>query len=214
MNIAAARLPKDLPVLEHLRQLIDSDETLLTAVVRNEDISQLVAKSFSAAELRLEKVDATQAKLEKTGFSDVELVNCDLIATAFPEASWHRVVVKNSRCSGLQLQNGTLKDITFSGCKLNLANFRFSKLTNVCFDDCVLDEADFYAAELQNVVFLNCLLNKTEFSGSKLKRVDFRSSDILTILGLSSLAGAIIDSTQLVTLAPLLASVLKIEVKD
>jgi uncharacterized protein YjbI with pentapeptide repeats len=214
MTIAAARLPKDLPVVEHLKQLIMSDETLLTATIRNEDISQLIAKSFSAAELRLEKVNATQAKLEKTSFSDVELVNCDLIATGFPEASWRRVVIKNSRCSGLQLQTGTLKDITFSGCKLNLANFRFSKLSNVCFQDCVLDEADFYAAQLQNVAFVNCNLNKTEFSGAKLRRVDFRTSDILAVLGIGSLAGAIIDSAQLIALAPLLASVLKIEVRD
>lgn len=214
MNIAAARIPKDLPVLEHLRKLILGDETLSAAVIRNDDISHLIAKSFSASEIRLEKVNATQAKLEKTSFSDVVLVNCDLIATALPEASWCRVAIKNSRCSGLQLQPSTLKDVTFTGCKLNLANFRLSKLTNICFADCVLDEADFYAAELQNVVFMNCTLDKTEFSSAKLRRVDFRTSDIIGVKGIGSLAGAIIDSAQLVTLAPLLASVLKIEVRD
>jgi uncharacterized protein YjbI with pentapeptide repeats len=87
-------------------------------------------------------------------------------------------------------------------------------LKNIRFDNCDLDEADFYAAELCNVSFGNCTLSKTEFSGSKLKQVDLRSSDISSVLGANSLAGAIIDSTQLITLAPLLAAEAKIEVND
>ncbi|HEY5137829.1 MAG TPA: pentapeptide repeat-containing protein, partial [Methylococcales bacterium] len=100
------------------------------------------------------------------------------------------------------------------GCKLDLANFRFSKLTNVIFKDCTLEEADFYMAELRDVAFQNCVFEKTEFSGSKLRQVDFRTSDVLGVQGIGSLAGAIIDSSQLITLAPLLASALKIQVKD
>lgn len=214
MKIVAPQIPKDLPVLEHLRQLILRDETLVTALIRNEDIGQLIASNFAAAELRLEKINAAQAKLEKTSFSDVELVSCDLTATALPDASWRRVAIKQSRGSGLQLQTSSLKDVTFSGCKLDLANFRFSMLTNVCFEDCVLDEADFYAAELHNVAFVRSSLIKTQFSGAKLKLVDFRSSDVVSILGLGSLAGAVIDSSQLAALAPLLAAQLKIAVRD
>jgi uncharacterized protein YjbI with pentapeptide repeats len=77
-----------------------------------------------------------------------------------------------------------------------------------------LDEADFYAAELENVDFDSCSLDKTEFSSSKLKHVDLRSSAIATISGISSLAGAMIDSMQLELLAPLLANELKLVVKD
>ncbi len=214
MKITAPQLSNDLPVLSNLKQLIKRDETLSSAIISDEDISQLTVKSFAATELRLQKVNVTQARLERTSFSDVEFVNCALIASEFPDSSWRRVAVKGSRCSGLQLQTSTLKDVTFNDCKLNLANFRFSKLTNVCFKDCILDQADFYQSELKNVAFLNCVLDKAEFSASKLKQVDFRSSEITGILGIKSLAGAIIDSAQLMALAPILANELMIEVKD
>ncbi len=214
MRVASPRLPIDLQVLENLQQLITRDETLSSAVVRNESIDQLIVNGFTATELRLEKVNATQTKLERTSFSDVEFVSCDLIATSFPDSSWRRVSITGSRCSGLQLQTSTLHDISFVDCKLNLANFRFSKLKDVCFKDCVLDEADFYGAELLRVAFQNCHLNKTEFSTSKHRSTDFRTSDIVNIRGVTSLAGSIIDSIQLVTLAPVLASVLSIDVRD
>jgi uncharacterized protein YjbI with pentapeptide repeats len=214
MKIALPQISDNLETLQNLRRLILRDETLTTAHIQNEDLSQFKSKSFAANELRLEKVLFGEARLEKTSFSDAEFINCDLTATVFSEASWRRTAVKNCRGSGLQLQVSTLKDVTFTGCKLDLANFRFAKLTNVLFEDCVLDEADFYNAHLKNVWFQGCILHKTEFSGAKLDKVDLRTSDITTISGISTLAGATIDSTQLIALAPLLAHELKIIVDD
>jgi uncharacterized protein YjbI with pentapeptide repeats len=214
MNVALPSLPKNLDTLKNLRSLIGKDEALSAAIIRNENINGLRMRAFSANELRLEKIDASQATLEKTDFSDVELFNCDLIATKMPESSWRRVLIDSSRCSGIQLQASMLKDVTFINCKLNVANFRFSKLKHISFRGCTLDEADFYAAELESVDFENCNLDKTEFSNSKLKHVDLRSSEIAGISGIASLAGAIIDSMQLVSLAPLLASEFRIIVKD
>lgn len=208
------QLPANLEELKNLKQLIMRDETLMSAVLCNEDIGQINAKSFSASEVKLEKLTATSAILERTSFSDIEVANSDLIAVKFSGASWRRVRLQGSRCSGIQLQNSILTDITFADCKLDLANFRFSKLTNIHFKDCVLDEADFYSAELHKVTFQNCSMNKTEFSGSKLKTVDLRSSDILNISGVASLAGSTIDSMQLMAIAPILANELRISVKD
>ncbi len=214
MNVALPQFPSELTELKQLKQLIRRDQTLTTASIHDEDISNLTVKGFSAFELKLEKINFTQAKLEKSGFIDTAITNCDLIATSFADSSWLRTVIKNSRCSGLQIQASTLKDITFLDCKLNLSNFRFSKLTNVHFKDCMLDEADFYTAELNNVYFQNCTLDKAEFSSAKLKKADFRTSEITNVLGVRSLAGAIIDSMQLVSLAPVLANELNIVVLD
>jgi len=212
--VALPQLSADLERLANLEQLMLRDETLLGAALASEDVSGVRAKGFAGSELRLEKVTLSHAKLEKLGLTDTELLACELIATAAPDSSWRRVLVKDSHCSGLQLQASVLQDVTFVGCKLTMANFRFAKLKNVCFTDCTLDEADFYEAQLQDVIFKNCSLDRTEFSGAKLKQVDFRTSDIVGILGLRSLAGATIDSIQLVALAPLLAGELRITVKD
>lgn len=200
--------------MTNLAQHIFSDETIVSGSFRHEDITSVTAKNFSANELTFQRVSFSQAKLERTSFSDIEMSQCDLITTQCADASWRRVHITGSRCNGVQLQTGTFKDVTFSDCKLTMANFRFSKLTNVRFKNCSLDEADFYAATLTNVTFQNCSLTKTIFSDTKLKNVDLRSSDVLSISGIPSLKGAIIDSMQLVSLAPILALELGLIVSD
>ena len=214
MKVSLPQLPAQLEPATNLALLLTLDETLTQVLITSEDITGLQVKGFSTSEVSFDKVIMSGTKFEKAGLADVILSGCDLIATSFSDTSWQRVHIKGSRCSGLQLQMGILKDITFTDCKLNLANFRFAKLTNVLFDNCVLDEADFYAAQLMNIQFKNCTLIKTQFSGSKLKAVDLRSSDMFNVLGIGSLGGATIDSTQLMALAPLLAAEFKIKVSD
>lgn len=214
MKISLPRLSTDLETLEDLRTLMESDETISTAFLHHEDITSAIARGFTANDVRLDRVNATQAKLEMSNLSDVEIMNCDLIAATMPESSWRRLLFKDSRCSGLQIQSSQLKDITFISCKMNLTNFRFSKLINVQFRDCILDEADFYSTELTDVSFQNCSMDRTVFSSSKLKHVDFRTSTINNISGIRSISGSTIDSAQLISIAPLLAHELKIIVKN
>jgi uncharacterized protein YjbI with pentapeptide repeats len=214
MPIALPQLSDNPASVPDLRRLILRDETISGVSAQEADVTGVQAKGLSANDSRFDRISMAQSRLEKSHFTDVELLGCDLTAAAMPEASWRRVLVQASRGSGLQLQTSQLKDITFVGCKIDIANFRFSKLINVCFTDCVLNEADFYGAALTDVQFQNCSLVQTVFSGSKLQRVDLRSSTISSILGIDSLAGAIIDSAQLVAIAPLLASAFKITVKD
>lgn len=212
--ITKPHLPSILEDLRDLKRLILRDETLSGAMLRDENIAKLAAKNFRATELKFEGLNAAEAKLEKSDFTDIAMFDCELVAANFAEASWRRVLVQNARSTGLQLQTSTFKDVTFDGCKLDLTNFRFAKLKNVCFTGCILDEADFYMAELENVYFRGCSLRKTEFSSAKLKRVDLRTSDVAEIAGVTSLAGAIIDSVQLVALAPLLATASNIQIRD
>jgi uncharacterized protein YjbI with pentapeptide repeats len=214
MRIDLPQLSVSLSIQINLDKLILQDKTLTSAQIKNEDITNINVRSFAANESRLENIIANKVKLENTNFTDVLIIDSELTAAAMSDASWRRVQIKTSRCGGLQLQASDLKDVTFTGCKLNLVNFRQSKLTNVAFEDCILDEADFNAAELKNVYFHKCLLDKAEFSNSKLSKVDFRTSDINRVLGISSFAGAIIDSLQLTSIAPVLASELNIDVRD
>ncbi len=214
MHATLPKLPIVLDDAQNLAQFIEREEALSTASFQDEDISGLQTRGVEASELKLEKVNFSQAKLDKSDFTDVQLSGCELAATTFADSGWRRVLVEKSRCSGIQLQNTFLKDVTFVGCKLNMANFRFAKLINVCFKDCDLEEADFYMAELTNVSFEACTLNKLEFSSSTLKKVDLRTSVITDVTGIRNLSGAIIDSTQLIALAPTLAQGLGIQVKD
>jgi uncharacterized protein YjbI with pentapeptide repeats len=213
-SIVRPHLPSELAQLDNLRKALRRDESLSSFIASNQDLSAAKAKTLIITEARLEKVNASEANFEKLGLSDVALLRCDLTATNCAESSWRRVKLQNMRCSGLKLQTSTLKDVVFEDCKLDLSNFRFSKLKNVQFKDCVLDEADFYKTELENVQFLCCSLNKAEFSAAKCKDVDLRTSDLAGISGVEGLAGATIDSVQLIAIAQTLAHYFKIQVSD
>ncbi len=85
---------------------------------------------------------------------------------------------------------------------------------NVRFAGCDLTESDFYHARLTHVAFEDCMMDKSEFSGATLDKVDFRTSDVSNLRGVFSLRGAIIDSSQLIALGPLLAAQVGINVID
>jgi uncharacterized protein YjbI with pentapeptide repeats len=115
------------------------------------------------------------------------------------------VRIIGSRLTGIDLSRSTIKDVVFENCKLDMANFRFAKLTRVRFVNCALFETDFQAAELSGVEFQDSQLEKVEFHHCKLRAVDARTSQLFDIRGWQSLKGLTIDTTQLVTVAPQLA---------
>ncbi len=116
--------------------------------------------------------------------------------------------------TGLDLSRSTIKDVIFEDCKLDMANFRYTKFARVRFINCTLLETDFQAAELVDVEFQTSHMEKVEFGHAKVSRVDVRSSQLFDIRGWQSLSGLIIDSTQLVSIAPQLALELGLRVQD
>lgn len=172
------------------------------------------AENMSIDESILERVQFVQAQLEKLGLSDVLLQGCDLSAAKCADGSWLRVHVKGGRLTGIDLSSTTLKDIIFEDCKLDLANFRASKLTRVQFIGCHLQETDFQMATLTNVAFSSSELKKVAFSRANLKHVDARTSQLFDIRGWDSLKGLTLDASQLVAIAPELANELGLLIED
>ena len=83
------------------------------------------------------------------------------------------------------------------------------------FDRCELMEVDFGEATLTNLRFPGSRLRRMRFAGAALKKVDLTGATELDVAGgIESLRGAIIDSVQLIDLAPALAVTLGITVKD
>lgn len=180
----------------------------------NVNAAGLLARNLSFDEAVLEKAHFTEARLEKLRLTDTRLISCDLSAAQCSDSSIIRTHCIGGRMTGIDLSRSTIKDVVFENCKLNMANFRFTKLTRVQFINCTLTEADFQAAELSQVEFQGCHLEKTEFAQSKIKRVDMRSSQLIDIRGWQSLHGLTIDSAQLVSIAPQLALELGLIIED
>lgn len=173
-----------------------------------------VLPALNIDEVRLERVNLSAGTLERLLVRDSIFQACDLSGVRSPEASLQRVSVTAGRMTGWDVSRGQLHDISFSGCKLNLANFRYARLHNVEFVDCILSGADFIQAMLHNVRFKQCQLDGTEFNHSMLKHADFRGCDVTGLKGWQHMRGAVLDHDQLLAIAPQLAADLGIRVED
>ncbi|HEY2286145.1 MAG TPA: pentapeptide repeat-containing protein, partial [Streptosporangiaceae bacterium] len=94
-------------------------------------------------------------------------------------------------------------------------NFRDCDLTDVTFDNCVLRDVDFSSARLTRVTFGGSRLASTTLVKVTLKQVDLRGAEELGLtVDPAALGGAIVSTSQLLDLAPLLADSIGIIVTD
>jgi uncharacterized protein YjbI with pentapeptide repeats len=104
--------------------------------------------------------------------------------------------------------------VIFAECKLDSWNFRGTTLTDVTFENCLLRDADFGGATLKRVRFPGCTLTRADFSRVTLNRADLRGAELDIIAGYESLRGAIMTTAQLISIAPVLARQIGIDIKD
>ncbi|HSX00238.1 MAG TPA: pentapeptide repeat-containing protein [Patescibacteria group bacterium] len=214
MKLQAPKLPNRADLTPCDATQLMSETALESIRLQGVDASNLPIQSLSIDEAILEKVIFSGATLDRFSLSDAELLGCDFTATHCPGASLIRMQVTGGRLTGIDLSRSTLKDIIFDGCKLDMANFRYAKLTRVTFVDCLLTETDFQAAELSEVTFQSSILDRVEFGHCKVKMSDARTSQLLDIRGWEYLKGITIDSLQLMAVAPQLALEIGITIKD
>lgn len=193
---------------------LDGDvDTITDASIENETISASLI-NFSIIKSRIAKSDFAHSNFERLNLDNVIIENCIMLAGAFSESSWHTTAITGSLCSGIQLDKSILKNVRFTGCKLDVANFRYAKMTNIIFDSCVIDSMDFYNAELKNVQFIDCEINDLELQSSKLRNVDFRESKFIQVKRVADLKGAKITTEQVIFLSSQLANQAGIIVDD
>jgi len=171
---------------------------------------------FEVDRLRRIELDQLQprfSQLRSVELLDVQAERIDAANSDWKGAHLRRVTFSDARLTGIDLAEGQLEEVTFKGCRLDYANFRHSRIGQVSFKDCLLTGADFQGATLDATLFSGCELIDADFSKAKLSLVDLRGSK-LALAGSVLLGGAIIDSLQLMELAPVLAHELGITVED
>jgi uncharacterized protein YjbI with pentapeptide repeats len=212
MKFTSPSLPQSLAPLDN--ELLSNDvETVTGVLIGNAEIT-ITSRHLSITDSRITKSDLSRAELPGLDLHNVIIEHCTMTAGKYSESSWHTVTLDTTRCSGIQLDRSTLKNVTFRGCKLDVANFRYAKLSNVVFEDCIIDEADFYGASIKNVRFSSCPINNLELQKTALVKVDFRDSTLIRVKRSSDLKGAIITNEQLVFLSPQLAQQSGIIIED
>ncbi len=206
-------IPTSLTKPDDFSVLMNTEDTISGAQIDNEVLSasDLEGKSFSESVIK--STDFSGVDAPRFDIGDCLLKDCTFTVAKFPESSWHRVVIDGGRCSGLQLNNSTLKNVDFTHSKLEFVNFRFAKLENVAFENCVLNDVDFIEAQLKDVEFISCTINSITFSRARMKNVDVSESTIEGIKGVDSLKGVTISHEQLMQLSPYFAVEAGIKVK-
>ncbi|MET0558860.1 MAG: pentapeptide repeat-containing protein [Solirubrobacterales bacterium] len=173
-----------------------------------------------ARERELEGVALAPAALDDADLRGLRLVDLSAERLSAASGDWRgasllRAELREARLTGLDLGEARLREVRFRGCKLDYVNFRHAELEYVSFEDCVLAHADFQGSRLDSVRFAGCQLGAADFTKATLSRVDLRGSDLAGLGGsLLNLSGAVVDSPQLIDLAPQLATELGIRVEE
>jgi uncharacterized protein YjbI with pentapeptide repeats len=193
---------------------LQRDGALEGVLLEDAELAGIEAASVRLSEVGLRRVDLSGTRLRGVRLLDVLAAAVNAANGSWQYAQMGRVTFESSTLVGLDLGNGQLDQITFAECKLDLVNLRMSSLKDVAFLSCSLRGTDFYAAKLTSVRFVDCELHETDFSGASLERVDLRTSKLVDIRGTGALHGAIVDTGQLIDLAPSLAGEIGIRVED
>lgn len=125
-----------------------------------------------------------------------------------------RVELRRCRLTGTELTEATLSDVTFAGCRLDLAGLRMAKLERVVFRDCRMAECDLFEASLTDVLFERCELREATLSGARLRRVELRGCHLAGLRGVEALRGARMPWNDVLENAPLFATALGLEIVD
>jgi uncharacterized protein YjbI with pentapeptide repeats len=154
-----ARLPEAAPPrLQSLRHAavlpnhdVEDEATYRSLDMFDLDLTGRVAQSVEFDGCHFKGADLGGSVLDRSGFVDCLLENCNLANVRAGEASLRRVPMSVARMTGFQWINGSLRDVAFQECRLDLSTFRFCKLTDVVFSGCNLTRVDFTNADLPSL---------------------------------------------------------------
>lgn len=190
-----------------------TDKVYETIKVINGQANEQTAHDIKIRESLFKQSNLSLSVLTNPHIIDVKFDDCDLANGKWTKGKIEQSEFIKCRMTGIKFIECIIRNVTFKNCQLKLSQMRFCEFKNVVFDNCILEEADFYNSDLRGVEFSDCDLIKAEMSGTKLLGTDLRTSKLEGLnVSIESLKGAIIDPTQVMSLAHLLGT--KIEWKD
>jgi hypothetical protein len=178
------------------------------------DLSGREAAGVEFDQCRYDAVTFADVRLRRAMIRDVQFSRCDLANLLAGDSSLIRVAVQASRMTGAALLASSVRDVAFRDCRMDLTSFFGSKFANVTFANCRLDQANFGDADLSGVEFDHCDLSGAQLSGATLTGARFTGCDLTGISGVTSLRGAIITSSDALSLARIFAEALGITIDD
>lgn len=171
------------------------------------------AEGFSAEACRLSRVDLSGGVWTKPTWRDCVFEDGNLANTHATEGGIHKSSFGTMRLTGWQWTGGVVKDVTFTGCRMDLSGFRFSKLRHVVFDNCRLSGVDFTNTQFESVRFAGCDLTGARLHHATMTATRFEGCQLEDLSGVEALAGATVASGDLLPLTFSMAACLGITVE-
>jgi uncharacterized protein YjbI with pentapeptide repeats len=165
------------------------------------DATGVAARFVSVARCHLLGLQLIGAQLPRLTLTDVLVERADLSGADFDESTFNRVAFHECRLSGAILARCTFRDVRFVGCRMDGVNGRLARAEWLAFEDTDLCDADFYGAELDGTRFFDSDLTRAELSAAHLVGARLHGSTLIDVKGAASLAGAVIQSSQVLPLA-------------
>jgi uncharacterized protein YjbI with pentapeptide repeats len=178
------------------------------------DLAGRSAESVEFEQCRFRgNTDLSGTRLGRSAFADCLIEHCNLANLRVEKSSMTRVRLSLARMTGVHWVDGALRDVTVAECRADLSSFRFTDFHNVVFDGCNLTRADFQNADVSGVQFANCDLTGAQFSQATMEGTRFANCVLDGVGGVTSFAGAIVASQDLVGLSYTLAAALGIRIE-
>lgn len=192
----------------------EANEAIELDGVVAQDVDFAKATRLSVDGSRLDGVGMTAAVLDKLEMTDSECMRLESAGIQTHKANMLRVRMTDSRLTGAEFAEAKFEDCVFQNVKFDDAGFRFASFTRVRFENCILRQADFSNAKFSHVTLTGCELEGANFVSANCKDLDVTTEDLTLAKGLLGLKGATISETQLMQIAPLLASELGFQIAD
>jgi uncharacterized protein YjbI with pentapeptide repeats len=173
----------------------------------------LAAGNLTLLECWLGRTSFERCELDRSSVSESVFEDVRLVATSLTEARWREVTVRDCVLAGADIAASELRRVTFTGGKLEGVSLRGATLRDAVFERCVLTDLDLTGATLDKCAFRGCRITGLDLTDARLAATDLRTSDLDVRRGHLGLAGATIDVTQLMALAPGLAAQVGIDVR-
>jgi uncharacterized protein YjbI with pentapeptide repeats len=163
---------------------------------------------------RMVDADLSGRTIKGLKLTDVAIERGNFANLVAPEPSLRRVTVAGARMTGVQWTRGSITDVSFRDCRIDLATFAGTTFERVTFEGCMLQQAEFREALLRSVRFEHCDLTEADLTGLRIDGCELRSCTLDGLAGAERLRGAAMPWGDVVGHAGLFATTLGIRVLE
>jgi uncharacterized protein YjbI with pentapeptide repeats len=207
-------VPPELTAATGVQLELEHEQTVEAAAYGDAGLTGLLAERVEFLRCRFRRAAFAGSHLPRVRFLDCVVETSDLSNLAAEKGTLERVRVSGCRMTGLALNDGLVRDVAFTDCKVDLTNWRFARFDVVTFEGCNLSGADFTNADLRGASFTGCDLSGAQFHDARMTGTRLRGCELAGVGGVTNWDGAVVHPDDLLGLSYVLAASLGITVRE